>query len=100
MPFAEDLSVFFNDEEFATAALLDGEEVSGIFRNGAVEIEGLASVSPSFLLDSAVAAAAEPDASRLVLGDLVDGTIYCVTEAEPSGTGLTLLRLRRVVRAP
>lgn len=95
MPFAEDMSVFFDSKEFATDALLDGVGVSGIFRNGYVDAEGISTTGPAYKLESAAAECTEPDRSKLVVGGLVDGTIYDVVDVRPSGAGTTVLVLRK-----
>lgn len=91
MPFVEDLSVFFNTSELATAATLDGVAVAGIFDNPyAQAFDGMATAEPMYTLPSASAAGAT-QASLLV----VQGTSYRVRSVQPDGTGLSTLLLNR-----
>ena len=92
MAFAEDMSVFFNPAEFASAATLAGVAVRGIF-DSAYELEdlggGFAASGPAFTLASS-------DVPAVVAGVslVVGGVTYKVVEPMPNGTGVTVLRLR------
>ena len=92
MPFAEDLTPFFNPAEFAQAATLGGVAVRGIF-DSAYELDGLtggvAGTAPVFMLATA-SVPANVQGLPLVLGTLT----YKVVESQPNGTGVTTLRLR------
>ena len=88
--FTEDLSVFFNVTEMATAATLNGVAVTGIYDNEyALQEFGGSASSPSFLMASS-AVPATPVGMALVIG----ATTYKVVETIPDGTGVTMLRLR------
>ncbi len=94
MAFTEDLSVFFNEDEFAVSATLDGASVTGIFDNGytlgTVGPTGMASSQPMFRLATA-SVPASPVGKSLVTG----GTTYSVAEHQPDGTGVSTLMLER-----
>lgn len=93
MPFAEDFSAFFSPAEFATSGQLAGLPVSGIFDNGYEAFgvgPGVAASGPVYLL-SAASVPAQPVGLQLVLGEVT----YRVVEAEPGGTGMTALSLRK-----
>lgn len=107
MPFAEDLSVFFNAAEFATRTMLAGVEVQGIFDNpyeqSHVGGAGLASSRPTFTLATASMQPrlldwfddfAEP-VDPLDLRLDINGTAYQVVAHEPDGAGLSVLVLER-----
>lgn len=99
--FAEDLSVFMNVAEFATAATLDSEPVTGIYTNGyalaSVGPFGMNSSDPDYTLPSA----SVPEnviGKLLIIGEDTDTTSetrYTVVKPEPDGTGLTRLVLER-----
>lgn len=90
MAFTEDLTVFFNEGDFAVAATLNGVAVSGILDEEYLEplgnvVEGKA---PVF----ACRAAAVPSVAHgqtLVVG----ARTFKVRGVEPDGTGVVLLRL-------
>ena len=92
MPFAEDLTPFFNPAEFAHNATLDGVAVVGVF-DAAYDLQdiasGLAATGPVYLLPTASVPA-------LPVGKLLvcNATTYKVVETLPDGTGVTQLRLR------
>ena len=92
MAFTEDFTAFFNVQEFADNATLDGVAVRGIFdADYALQDVGgaVAASGPVFMLPSASVPA-------LVVGKaFVHATItYKVVETLPDGTGVTTLRLR------
>jgi hypothetical protein len=104
MPMTEDLSVFFSAAEFAHAALLDGESVTGVFDNGySAQFGDIATTLPSFTLPSAAAASATQGSElRIAMADCAAGvplsvngaaTVYQVRSVEPDGTGVTRLVL-------
>lgn len=91
MPFAEDLSVFFDEADFAVAATLEGVAVRGIFDEPYAEplsgmVEGS---SPTFVCRSADIPSVAHE-QTLVIG----ARSFKVVGVEPDGTGVTLLRLR------
>lgn len=91
MAFAEDLSVFFAEADFAVAATLNGVAVSGIFDEAYHEPLGsiMEGRSPQFVC----AAAAAPSAAHgqtLAIG----ARTFKVCGVEPDGTGVVLLRLQ------
>ena len=90
MPAAEDLSCFFNQAEFADAAVLDGSPVSGLLDTGYSEAFGMASHDARFTLAEAVTTATT-QASTLV----VRSTTYRVRSVQPDGTGVCTLLLER-----
>lgn len=96
MPFAEDLAVFFDVDEFAWAATWSGAPaapVAGIFdaeyQLVALGTPGIEGAAPVFLC----AAAAVPGATH---GQTltIDGTVYTIRGVQPDGTGLVLLILQ------
>lgn len=83
--FAEDLTAFFNDDEFADKAILAGEPVVGLFdKQYVVEGSGMgfAATRPAFTLPAS-AVPASPAGKPLVLGD---GTAYRVSGIDPDGS--------------
>jgi hypothetical protein len=92
MPFAENLTPFFNTAEFATAATLNGVGVNGIIDRPYLEALGndVQGAEPYFLC----AAASVPTVAQ---GQtlIVAGTTYKVRGIEPDGTGVVLLRLEQ-----
>lgn len=94
MPFAEDLTPFLAEAEFASSASLAGAAVRGIFDNGSalgsVGVAGMATAQPSFMLPTAGLP------SPLVGAALVcAGVAYTVAAHEPDGTGMSLLILEK-----
>lgn len=88
--FAEDLTVFFNEDDFAVAATLQGVAVSGIFEEDYVEplgnvVEGKA---PVFWCRSA-SVASVAHGQTLITG----GRTFKVRGVEQEGTGVVMLRL-------
>jgi hypothetical protein len=92
MAMTEDLTAFFDPDEFAVSATLAGVPVTGIFDNAFDEqalAMGLAGTVPLFTLASG--SVPSPVVGQpLVYG----GTTYTVVETLPDGTGITRLRLR------
>lgn len=98
MAFAENLTVFFDTDEFAVSATYTpaggaAATVNGIFDNGydepALGLAGIAARGPAFTCRAADVAA-NPEGDALV----VNGTAYTIAVAEPDGTGVTVLRLK------
>ena len=89
---AEDLSAFFDPDEFAVQALLDGVAVLGNLNAASVVDEGdVTTIAPTFLLATSNATGAV--GKQLVVG----ATTYKVRDAQLKGTGaLTELLLARV----
>lgn len=93
MALVEDLTVFFNDAEFAQVAMLGGVEVRGIFDRPYAEAQmgafaAVATARTSFTLPSGQAAGA------LGKSIVIDGIgAFIVAEVQPDGTGVTALIL-------
>lgn len=90
MPFAEDLTPFFNVEDFGSAALYNGTTtVNGIFDREYLEaLDGVAGSGPAFTCRTAdVPSAANGDTLAIA------SVTYTVRGVESDGTGVTLLRL-------
>ena len=90
MAFTEDLTVFFNEDDFAVAATLNGAAVSGILEDDYVEplgnvVEGR---SPVWMC-SAAAIPSVAHGQTLVVG----ARTFKVRGVEPDGSGIVLLRL-------
>jgi hypothetical protein len=90
MAFAEDLSVFFDTDEFADAVTYNGVTINGIFDNAYFEGQGIQGSQPVFICPTA-------SVSNALHGDeLVRNSVtYRVVGVEPDGTGVTLLRLEK-----
>ena len=90
MAFTEDLSVFFDTDEFADSVTYNGVAIAGIFDNAYFEGQGIQSAQPVFTCPTA----SVPDAKH---GDVLirAGITYKVVGVEPDGTGITLLRLEK-----
>lgn len=88
MPMTEDMTVFFNVGEHATAATYKTTTVKGIFENQYVEVNGVQSVKPTFLT-------AVDSVPGIVRGNkiLIENISYTFIFHQPDGTGLTLLVL-------
>ncbi|HEY0915648.1 MAG TPA: hypothetical protein VGE22_12325 [Solimonas sp.] len=85
-------------------AIVDGEEISGVYERQHGEINGMAATFPTFLLQSSEVAAKHiqrgtqiriPQAGEAAWGsqEWYGGTLFNVTGLEPDGAGLTLLIL-------
>lgn len=90
MAFAEDLTVFFNEDDFAVAATLQGVAVRGILDEEYLEplgnvVEGRAPVFQC----AASSVPAVAHGQTLVVG----ARTFKVRGVEPDGTGVVLLRL-------
>jgi len=83
----ESFAVFFADFGVDAAFSGTGSVVRGIFDNGYVEVQGVATRGPLFRCVEAEV----PDAVGETLQ--IDGRTYTIRNAEPDGTGLALLQL-------
>ena len=89
MAFIENLDPFFSD--FGTPATVGGAAVVGIFDNAyATSLGFTAGTSPVLIVKTADAPNVAQDVA-VVIG----GINYTVTDVEPDGTGLLVLRLYR-----
>lgn len=89
--FAEDLSVFFNPEEFGNFAVLDWDEVTGLFDSDYVQaFDGISATATVFILPTASALGATT--SSLLA---VNGSTYRVRSIQPDSNGVTTLLLER-----
>lgn len=91
MPMTEDLSAFFDTDEFATSATWKGtESVKVIFDNAYAEGLDVAGTTP-------ICTAKESDFSGAAEGQsLVIGAVtYSIVGVQPDGTGLVQLVLER-----
>lgn len=83
---------FFNLQHFAQAAVLDGVAVQGIFDDGYVASDvgelGMGTTRPTLLLPSSQVPAAVRGMQLQT-----DGKRFTVEDAQPDGTGMTLLIL-------
>lgn len=90
--FTEDLSVFFNAGEFASAVTLNGVAAKAIFdvpgTVGSVGGFGMASTQPALTL-----ATSDVPANPVGLTAVVGGVNYLVATHEPDGTGISRLAL-------
>jgi hypothetical protein len=90
--FVEDLTVFFQADEFAVDATLNGVAVRGVFDNqfdsSSIAVGDIAGSSPGFTLRT-VDVPAKPVGKLLVIA----GKTYKVVEHRPDGTGVSVLRL-------
>ena len=71
--FNENLDVFFDTDGFATVAVIDGGELTGIFDVEPVTSDGFVSIEPTFLIKTS-------DANLVAQGDtiIIDGVPYRV----------------------
>lgn len=87
--FAEDLSVFFDTDDFAVAVTLDGTSVNGIFGDESVEVNFVQTTAQAFTYRHA-------DKAVAIDSTLVHGaTTYKVKNMRPDGTGLMMLILEQ-----
>lgn len=88
----ENFNVFFEDNEFATTALVDGKSMSVIFDAayalGDAGPYGMSSVAPMVTLPTAQVPA-DPIGKPVV----VNGKSYLVTVHQPDGTGVSTMTL-------
>lgn len=98
--FTEDLSVFFDEAEFADTATLDSAPVVGIFTRdyqlaNPLGIEGMANSLPAFELPTANVGVLPVGKLLVVSSGLGVGT-WKVTEHHPDGSGVSRLFLHKV----
>lgn len=108
MAFVEDLTAFFNADEFAVQTTLAGVTVRGIFDNAYALADvggaGMASTQPTLTLPTAQIPLIVLDWFRYYAtpfdpADLqmqIAGATYKVVAHEPDGTGVSLLLLELV----
>lgn len=88
----ENLATFFDLDEFAVMATIEGAEVVGIFDNSydaaAIAVGDIAGSIPAFTLSTS-SVPAKPAGKLLV----VNGKTYKIVEHRPDGTGVSVLRL-------
>ena len=94
MAFTEDLAPFFDTDEFAVDATLNGVAVRGIFDNsyqlGDVGGQGMASTAPVLTL-----ATTDVPASPVGKSVVINSVSFVVAAHEPDGTGVSLLLLEK-----
>lgn len=95
MPFAEDLSLFFNEDEFAEPATLDSVAVTGILENDYAAVFGMATREPMFTLAATDAASATQGSLLVVPASSINAGTYRVRIAQFDGTGLCRLLLEK-----
>lgn len=87
MAFTEDLDAFFAD--FGVSATVGGVACVGLFDNAFASVLGFAAgTSPVLIVQAADVPAVAQDQAVVVAGGN-----YTVTDVEPDGTGLVLLKL-------
>ena len=91
MAFVENLAEFFDTDDFAHAATVDGVEVLGYFDSEFVEVNGVESKRPIFMC-------ATSDVSGVTHADPVvyDATNYEIVGIQHDGTGVTVLVLSTI----
>jgi hypothetical protein len=92
MAFTEDLTPYFNTDEFGVEALWSesAEPVVVIFDKAFIENLGIAGNSP-------VALAKESDFPDVAEGQTltISGTVYTIITSQPDGTGVTTLIMEK-----
>ena len=89
--FAEDMSVFFSDAEFATPVSFNGgEPVNCIFDNAYLDAQGTAATTPVLTAPTASLGGVAYGSAALV-----GGVAYSVVSIEPDGTGISSVQLRK-----
>ena len=88
MPMTEDFSSFLSTTEHATTGIYKTNSIVGIFENSFVEVNGVQSVKPTFLVS-------ESDVPSIVRGNTItiDNVAYTFIMDQPDGTGMTMLIL-------
>lgn len=101
MPMVEDLTVFFNEAEHATRAVLDNVAVAGIFDNGYTAALGgvVGATDPTYTLPTADAKRTAQGSTLRIVDGPHAGLKFTVQTVEPDGTGVSTLRLLRVTSA-
>jgi len=95
--FTEDLTPFFNSDELADKAALNGAEVIGVMEPGyqSASLDGFgvaAGSSPTFTLASA-SVPAQPEGKTLVVSTGPAAGTYRIANARHDGTGVCTLDL-------
>lgn len=95
--FLEDLTPFFNSDELADKATLNGAEVIGVMEPGykSASLDGFgvaAGSSPTFTLASA-SVPAQPEGKSLVVSTGPAAGTYRIANARHDGTGVCILDL-------
>lgn len=95
--FPEDLTPFFNSDELADKAMLNGVEVVGVMEPGyqSASLDGFgvaAGSSPTFTLASA-SVPAQPEGKSLVVSTGPAAGTYRIANARHDGTGVCILDL-------
>lgn len=95
--FSEDLTPFFNSDELADKAMLNGVEVVGVMEPGyqSASLDGFgvaAGSSPTFTLASA-SVPAQPEGKNLVVSTGPAAGTYRIANARHDGTGVCILDL-------
>lgn len=87
--FTEDVSAYFNTDEFAVDATVGGVALRGIFDSAYAEALSMEGSGPVLRFATA-------DKSNAAQGDavVIGAASYTVAAVEPDGTGITLLRLQ------
>jgi hypothetical protein len=91
MPFTDDASAFFVEDEFTELVTIAGESVKAIFDNQYSRVGVMLSTSdPALWCQTA-------DVSTVARGAvaIVRGVTYAVRDIQPDGTGITVLQLER-----
>lgn len=88
--FDEDFNLFFDVEDFAIGAVLDGVPVCGILGTDYIEANFIESNDPVFRYRTSDA----PDVSHASVL-ITPAQKYSVTGVFPDGTGVTTLELRK-----
>lgn len=88
--FTEDLSVFFDDDEFASAVILDGTSVNGILENEPVEDNFVVTTAPFFYYNIA-------DKTPAVNSVLIHGSDTYIVKRPPEvdSSGVCKLKLEK-----
>ncbi len=92
MTFTEDLSPFFNVEDFADEATLDGDDVAGIFDGDYIDPLDVESSGPVFMLATSSTSGVAHGSDLVIAAGHGAGT-YKVRGVKPDGTGVTVLKL-------
>lgn len=88
MSINDDLTVYYDTDDFAIAATYNAAAVNGIFNHAYVEVEGVEGERPVF-------ECAEADVAGIAHGETftVNATTYTVVGVQPDGTGVVLIIL-------
>lgn len=97
-PMPEDLSVFFDKNEFATEVQIDGQTVVGNLDRASSDVAGIAATKPSFTCPRAAVPYVEAGATLIAQPDqaVPEITVYEVREPEFDGTGMVTFPLQLV----